>query len=336
MHNLLTLLAPFVCLVAGLLAQAAEPKPTAHPFLWRIVGATPNWLYGTIHLPDPRIKALPAAVEEAIAGCDTLFTEIEFGASNQAAMVKATALPKGKTLADVLPEATHKHLLAYLQSKKVPQMVIDSFAANKPWALLAVLPMLDDLRMLMSGDALDAALVRIAKQHDKSTAALETIEEQLGVFGSFTDAEVAKMLDSSITLLEDFAKQGRKPMREMIEIYLSGDLAALSKFMDQMQGVGGDKELEDRLMKKLLDDRNQQMVERIRGHLKAEPGKSHFFAVGTAHYFGERGILALLAKAGVKVERVGGEPPPFALPSAPQAPTKTEPAKVPVGAGRGS
>ena len=44
------------------------------------------------------------------------------------------------------------------------------------------------------------------------------------------------------------------------------------------------------------------MTEQIRGYL-ARPG-SHFVVVGAGHLVGEVGILALLEKAGYKVERM--------------------------------
>ena len=37
------------------------------PFLWRIEGPVPSYLYGTIHVPDAQVTNLPPAVEQAFA-----------------------------------------------------------------------------------------------------------------------------------------------------------------------------------------------------------------------------------------------------------------------------
>ena len=62
--------------------------------------------------------------------------------------------------------------------------------------------------------------------------------------------------------------------------------------------------LEAKLMKRLFTDRNERMAERIAKKLKAEPGKSFFFAVGAGHLPGDDGIVERLRKAGYKVKRV--------------------------------
>lgn len=337
MRHVFALFAPLLLLLAPRAQQPAVPA-TKHPFLWQIAaeqpGGKPSYLYGTIHVPDKRIVALPQAVQDAIAACDVLYTEIEFRPEVQQELAKGARLPAGKKMQSVLPEATYQRVVDYLTSKKLPKLVLDSLADSEPWTLLALLPMLDDMKMLMGGDPLDAKIARRAKELGKATAALETPAEQLAVFAQFNHAEVAQMLDATVTMLDEFGRQGRKPIQEMIEVYLSGDLAALQKLMDDMQGLDDLKELEDRLHKSLLDDRNKVMVERLLEHRKAAPDKVHFFAVGAAHYSGEQGILALLAKAGVKVTRVGGEPPAYQAPAKAdkaEAPAKTA---APVGSGK--
>ena len=46
------------------------------------------------------------------------------------------------------------------------------------------------------------------------------------------------------------------------------------------------------------------MAARIAERLRAEPAKAHFFAIGTLHYPGKRGLLALLAKQGFVLTRL--------------------------------
>ena len=57
-------------------------------------------------------------------------------------------------------------------------------------------------------------------------------------------------------------------------------------------------------MKKLLDDRNVRMVDRMLERAGKAPKRTYFVAVGAAHFPGETGILRLLEKKGKKIKRV--------------------------------
>src|ERR1041385_2813329 len=90
-------------LLAQLAAQEPPPKPTQHPFLWRIEGRVPSYLFGTFHLPDPRVTTLHPAVEQALANCDALFTEVPMDYKPTAKEAAQLLLPPDKQLSDVLP-----------------------------------------------------------------------------------------------------------------------------------------------------------------------------------------------------------------------------------------
>jgi uncharacterized protein YbaP (TraB family) len=57
-------------------------------------------------------------------------------------------------------------------------------------------------------------------------------------------------------------------------------------------------------MARVLDARNRVMVDRLLAKRAERPNKTLFFAVGTLHYAGNEGIIALLEKKGLKVTRV--------------------------------
>jgi len=48
--------------IATVHAQAPAIQPTQNPLLWRIEGTVPSYLYGTIHIPDQRVLAVPDVV----------------------------------------------------------------------------------------------------------------------------------------------------------------------------------------------------------------------------------------------------------------------------------
>ena len=57
-------------------------------------------------------------------------------------------------------------------------------------------------------------------------------------------------------------------------------------------------------MRLLFTDRDAHMAERIEAKLKASPDKSFFFAVGAGHLREKEGVVGLLAKKGLAINRV--------------------------------
>jgi len=66
--------------------RAASPDDTQRsPFLWKIEGnGPPTYLYGTIHVPDPRVTELPSAVKAAFGASQAVFTEIRMDSADRA------------------------------------------------------------------------------------------------------------------------------------------------------------------------------------------------------------------------------------------------------------
>lgn len=320
---------------AKIVPERVEPQrvaPMSHPYLWRIEGDPVQWLFGTIHLPDKRVTTLPESVDAAIDACDVLLTELVIDAATQATLAKETRLPKGKTLSDVLPPATYQRLDEYCKSKSFPLAAV---ATQKPWVLVAMLPMLDDLKAIMGGRALDLVLVDEAKARDKETGALETPMEQVGAFEGLSAAEMIELIDATLDVLEKAAAEKRSLFQELVELYVKGDLQALHDAMDSLSGLSGHEELEAKFEKLLLTDRNHRMVDRMLARMKAAPKASHFFAVGALHYPGKDGILALLEAKGCRVTRVGGDPPKATGEKTPAGASPKEAIKVPATTGRG-
>src|SRR5262245_19889095 len=56
-----------VAVIAGAQTQPAQVRATDKPFLWRIDGPVPSYLYGTVHVPDPRVLELPEVEDRARA-----------------------------------------------------------------------------------------------------------------------------------------------------------------------------------------------------------------------------------------------------------------------------
>jgi len=162
----------------------------------------------------------------------------------------------------------------------------------KPWAVFLTLSMPKP----KTGVFLDMALYQAAEQQKKKAYGLETLQEQMQIFETMALADQVAMLSDAVT----HHKEIEHAMEEMIRVYLSRDLAQLQAVSDKYMGLD-DPALAQRLMTKLIDERNRRMVERMGARLK-EGGA--FVAVGALHLPGERGILHLLQQRGYRVSAV--------------------------------
>jgi uncharacterized protein YbaP (TraB family) len=231
-------------------------------------------------------------------------------AALQMSIMGKVLLPADQTLADVvgapLAARLDRAIEQTLPKDAAPgtaAMLSKLLSRMKPWAAMTQLSLLEFLPDMMAGrKPLDAMLWDRAQKAGKQVAALETIDEQLAVFDQFSMAEQKRLLELTLDSLDEARGKGRTPTQELIDAYLTGDLAVLTRVMDE--AMEGDRELTKRFAAVALDARNQVMATRIRQRLAEKPGARYFFAVGAAHYAGDTGVVALLRKAGLDVTRV--------------------------------
>ena len=122
------------------------------------------------------------------------------------------------------------------------------------------------------------------------------MREQLTPFDSLSFADQARLLASTVQQLDELPDLYER----ILSAYLERDLAAIMQLNEESQAKG-DRELEERLWRELVDERNLRMVERMQPQLRR--GRA-FIAVGALHLPGEHGILQLLKNRGYRVDAV--------------------------------
>jgi uncharacterized protein len=297
-------LIPVIVFGLGWLAPVAAQEPTESPLLWVVEsddGGAPTFLYGTIHLPDDRVLALPEVVSEAVEGCDALYTEIPMDMATQMGIQAQTQAARGETLREVLSEETYARLDAYLKAKN-PMLSAQAFNGFKVWVVTSNLEILDYLPAMMRGvQPLDSHLYSLAEGAGKEVGGIETPEEQLAVFDSLSLEEQIEMMEDTLDRLEEGEETGESAIEQLLEVYLEGDLDAIQA---TFEAEAESDPAAERFMQALLTDRNHRMAERIAVRLRQNPNKSYFFAVGAAHYPGDEGILELLESDGFSIRRL--------------------------------
>lgn len=324
MKNMFTLCAGAVFL-AGFLPtlnaheNAVDPLPPHYPMLWEVKsgnGGSKGYLFGTMHLADPRVTNFPHTVTDAIKSCDVVVTEIDMSAENMADAAVSGILPASekRNLVDLLPEKTANHLDAELKLIS-PMLGVKSppFSRMKVWTVMVTVPLLEAMMEYPGMPSVDEKVVKIAEAAEIEEDALETLDEQLEVLTSFKGDEMIELLDLSLEGMRMARENEMGSLSEaMILSYRRGDLDELTKSSVWDEDLYGrpEPELLKRFMGGLLDKRNLRMEERLIARYKASPEKKFFVAVGALHISGETGLLKRLEMAGFSVERV---PAPVAV-----------------------
>lgn len=271
-------------------AQGGSPAHT-ESLLWRVSRADvpPSYLFGTIHVDDPRVLALPDKVRHAFQASDRLLTEAQMTPETVQAMFAFMVRDDGSSLREALGERLYKEALAPLAGRGIPGPFADRL---KTWA--AAVTLLAPRNP--SGRFLDLVLQQTAREQGMPVHGLESVEEQLGGFDRLTETEQRRLLEITLELLPDL--EGL--YNAMIDEYLEEDVAELVRLSEQGYEAG-DGELSQRLVHLLIDGRNRTMVQNMQPML--EKGGA-FVAVGALHLPGEGGIVGLLKKRGYTVEPV--------------------------------
>jgi len=291
--------------------KQAEAMPFAKGYFYKVTrdGVRPSYLFGTLHLADPRITHIPQTVSEALKGSSTLIVEVrdtmpevENAPPKQ---MKAKARLAFKSLALAEPDHWPERLLSRDDLEKLQAEVAarhvstDAIGRLKP----AFLALWLDTPACATGSktmpVLDTILVEQAKADQVKVAGLESISQQVEALDHLGTDDDRALLRSTIMQM----RHADDLVETAIRRYVEGDLGALVAWMRSPDIVLGSEAARTppAFLDLLLDARNEAMLPKITSYLN-EGGA--FIAVGAAHLPGEQGLAALIEKQGFTLERI--------------------------------
>ena len=287
-------------LVAWALAPAVAAVSTAvSPLMWRVSSETSGgqvYLLGSIHFGHESFYPLPAVVMDAYHRADTLAVELDVEAVDRQhairLMLAQGRYEPGTTLRDELDPPTWHRLQQVCDDLGVS---VEQFLPLKPW-LVAV--QLVSLQMAQTDYqqalGVDRHFLRLA-QPQKPIRELETMEEQLAIFGQFSEREQYVFLKQTL----DAHEQGRAHLDLLASGWRGGDRRALEAAV--LQAFAGE-EAGQRVYRLVFTERNARMASAVVGFLARD--ERVFMVVGVGHMLGEEGIIARLDRAGYQVRQV--------------------------------
>lgn len=275
-------------LIATLLGNVAHADNRfPRGILWKVEypGVPSSYLFGTIHIEDPRVINLPAAVSQAFERSTSLTLETNPEPGAMAGVAQQMMYQDGRTLERALGKDLYQRTARELEKHGIPPQMTKLL---KPWAAMVTLI----APMQQTGVFLDYALYLKSAEQGKTFYALETLDEQLSVFTQLTERDQVALLKETLDQLPTQAQT----FEELTKAYLARDLDKLLAISKEQ--MPSSPRLSERMDKRLVSDRNLRMYKRAQQQLKQ--GKA-FIAVGALHLPGDHGLLQLLVNHGYRV-----------------------------------
>ncbi len=251
--------------------------------LWRIErdGRT-SWLYGTIHVGRGDWVRPGPTIQKALAQSDTLALELDL---RDEATARAMARPADPEL-----------LARMLSGERARRLERQNSEACVPLGTLSKLQPILQVTALagLAGRAdglypefgVDETLAVSARNSSKPIVALENAAEQIKVLTGESEAEEAEQVDAALDELESGKLRGQ--LKELADVWARSDAAKLASYPEWCDCLK--TPAEQRLMKRLLDDRNPNLadgIERLhaggKGVFAAVGGVAHDRPAGAAH-----------------------------------------------------
>jgi uncharacterized protein YbaP (TraB family) len=193
-----------------------------------------------------------------------------------------------RTLLETIGQELFDQLTPLMQQRGIPTQ---SLTKLKPWAAYMIL----STPPAKTGQVLDLLLYEKATHEGKNLCGIETAEEQVAVFEQTPLADQLSLLRELVSDPQSVDIQVRK----MIPLYLQHDLAGLLAISTEAtDATAEERNGSEAFLKRLIDDRNQRMLERLLPRLGEG---ATFIAVGALHLPGHLGLLQLLADRGYMV-----------------------------------
>ncbi|MFT5425557.1 MAG: hypothetical protein ACI9ZT_000489 [Gammaproteobacteria bacterium] len=257
--------------------------------LWKVSKGSKNssYVFGTIHVSDPRITNLPESVESALNNSDIFVMEALPTPEEALALSQMMFYADGSMLNDYLDDELFQRIAKVLSSYQLPK---EAAVIMKPWAAFLIMNYPVDNTL-----PLDLKLLEIATSQGARTIGLETLSEQGAIFSEMALNKQLRLLLDTICNY-DLVTQG---IEEMKEFYLKRDLNGLLNASTQHPHAN--EPLYKEMNKKLLTDRNKIMIDRMQSVLQEG---SAFIAIGALHLPGDDGVIAGLSQQGYKITAI--------------------------------
>ncbi|MDP4983373.1 TraB/GumN family protein [Pseudoalteromonas tunicata] len=252
------------------------------------------YLGGTVHVLPPSEFPLPKGFEQAYQNTNVLMLEAQMPDANdpaaQLAMMQKLTYPAGQNLKTQLSPAVYKKLSQYFTDLGIDIAMFEQF---KPGLVTMMLLTFELQKAQLQGEGVDAYFSRLAKQDDKKTIYLESLDFQLSLFSAFGEDNADAFIQSNLEQMKDFQPSFTK----MLAAWRSGDLSDIEYLMTtEMQQTDPDT------YELMFTKRNKDWIPKLEALFNNQD--KELVLVGAAHLAGKNSVLDLLKLRGYHVKQV--------------------------------
>ncbi len=273
----------------------AEPPQGGKSCLWEIKTATGKiYMLGSIHLLKEDSYPLKQAIRDAYADAQVIAVEANMAtpaaASAAMKMLQVGSYTGENSLKSDLPGDVYRKVEDNL---KLIGLDIGMFQRYKPWLVAITLTQVKLMKLGFQPQyGIDMHFLTKAAADKKEIVELEGLEFQLNMLSGFTNEESKQFLTSTIDQMDKIESE----LQKLITAWTNGDLNNVENFFLKSMKENPS------IKRKMLDDRNVKMVEKIQTYLGT--GKNYLVIVGAAHFLGDMGIINLLEQKGIKAKQL--------------------------------
>lgn len=280
------------CCFMQLLANAQAPDSTENALLWRISGnglKQVSYLYGTIHLIPKKDFSMNDSIKVAFAQADRVAFEIDLDKVKsiwgQLGLLRSTFMKGDTTLEMLLNKKDYALVKLKIAAVGLPMSMMGRI---KPMFLSSLLEAQNSTKK-DDNTSYEMEFYAMANAADKTVEGLETAKYQMSVFDTIPYRVQAQMLVDGIR-----NKPADDGMARLVELYTQQDLTGLSELFKSDNSM-------DQYSDVILNNRNRNWIPVMQQKMKKH---SYFFAVGAGHLIDEKGVIALLRKAGYTLKPI--------------------------------
>ena len=249
-------------------------------------------LMGSMHVLRPQDHPFPESYERAFELADAVIFELAdaMDAGDAALVQQHVSNPDGSTLRNRLPADLYQRASAAAERAGISMADMGN---KKIYALAQGLSgsVLSRAGFTRSW-GIETQLRAKAAQAGKPTSGFETLEQQLSVFSSLSDARQEALLRQTLDEMERHADYGLRG----IELWKEGDVNGLAAL--RVESEAGDPEL----ARALFEDRHARWLPVMEQQLHP-PGKTLLVVVGAAHLCGDGSLTELLRQRGYVINQ---------------------------------
>lgn len=291
-----------------ILDERLHDMPYAEGLYWTASrGDQVMHLVGTVHMDDPRLDRIMAALAPVIRRADLVLVEAtEAEEARLAAAITERPdllfLTDGPTLPEMMSETDWRALRHAAESRGIPGFMAAKF---QPWYLTMMLSLPScAMQTLSQGErGLDARVLETARSADIPARALEPYDTLFTVMSRDPLPEQVRLLTLG-TLPDPAAEDGLATLLGSYFEEKTGEIlevtrATAGRYIDLTRAEID--RLFDAMLDSLLIARNLEWM----GPILATEADTVVIAVGAGHLPGEPGLLKLLADEGFTLERQG-------------------------------